>query len=776
MVTELLLINPKLQFTVTIKQALERTGAYTVHPFTTAEAALDFLRDNPQTVALVDLTLPGVDSAALIARLRSVQDDLPIVVSPAQPPAVIARLGVQGSIRMPFSARDVIPMLERAVELTAFALDPALEQQFRPPADTDNEADTGFSSLDDVLQQVGDNSALFESNIEADDTQAFAPDDADDPFRDLVDSMKQDVPRQPLPQRVPFFEFTLPDEMESRLHQIDAADEANDALFERLRGEEPPRPAAAEGGTIGDLMTGIEDESFRAVLSILRGQEDDTPPVPFAPVPDVEPGQDVDRGGRKSPARVILEATFDDSTPLEVFSLDNLIQSIRQQLSSKPDAIRPLPSWQDESSRLMEPDFLEHDLPDLEDADLLHYQTTIPSRAQTPDELPVDFETESLQLPSIEAENEPQTVVEYPAVTEPDSPDDETEADAPADSAATEAGESVAPEPDDEATPIAAELPRDEALPHLPVDDLESALFDTAFNAAADFDLPITATGEYEAAAPLELPDIDDPQVARVALKLTQVSLELAAVETLLSRNGVIIARGSSQLLRDDLLEIQSYLAGVNPTADGEALYSVIELSSSGKDYLLYSRHTVNDLLLTMVFSRDMALGDIRRQFNRLTDALETVPTVAPDDRSIEPLNDLLGGDPAALAIIDEDTLERTPVAFVWITHNPKHVLNPHAAQAIMAGLNTRLSERRWRVHKVLAEREFVQVYAEVPGETAEQELVRDLKKLAADILRSHDQTQANEPVWSDGYLVIIPGRPVEFDEILSFIEFERMR
>src|SRR5688500_5293902 len=118
MAIRVLIINRQLVFAVTLKQALEQTGTFDVHPFTTADAAFDFLRDHPQDVALVDFTLLGRSGAKMIQQLRGIQRDLAVIISPRQSNVeeLARNLNLQGMIDMPFGARDIIPLIERAVE------------------------------------------------------------------------------------------------------------------------------------------------------------------------------------------------------------------------------------------------------------------------------------------------------------------------------------------------------------------------------------------------------------------------------------------------------------------------------------------------------------------------------------------------------------------------------------------------------------------------------------------------------------------------------------
>src|SRR6185369_4227160 len=116
MATRLLVIHKQLVFAITIKQALEQTGGFAVHPFTKAEAAFDFLRDHPQDIALVDFNLPGRSGARVIQQLRSLQPDIAVIVTPQLSAGDMRNLGVQGSIESPFTARDLLPLLQNALD------------------------------------------------------------------------------------------------------------------------------------------------------------------------------------------------------------------------------------------------------------------------------------------------------------------------------------------------------------------------------------------------------------------------------------------------------------------------------------------------------------------------------------------------------------------------------------------------------------------------------------------------------------------------------------
>lgn len=116
MKTDVLFIHRQLAFAVSIKQALERTGSYDVHPFTSVEAAMEYLRGHPQDVALVDFMMPVYSGEEVLGRLREVQPQITVVATPIQSEAEFARLSLHGMLPSGFTAREFMPAIERALE------------------------------------------------------------------------------------------------------------------------------------------------------------------------------------------------------------------------------------------------------------------------------------------------------------------------------------------------------------------------------------------------------------------------------------------------------------------------------------------------------------------------------------------------------------------------------------------------------------------------------------------------------------------------------------
>jgi REP element-mobilizing transposase RayT len=112
---------------------------------------------------------------------------------------------------------------------------------------------------------------------------------------------------------------------------------------------------------------------------------------------------------------------------------------------------------------------------------------------------------------------------------------------------------------------------------------------------------------------------------------------------------------------------------------------------------------------------------------------------------------------------------------YVWLLRDPNAHLNPEVSQAITAGLQVQLKERAWQIRSLEAREDYVYVVADIPGETPAPQIVRDLKRRAADIAHAQKNDLNPDDLWSDSYLIVTPGRDLAVEEIQQFINFERM-
>jgi putative transposase len=1049
MATRVLIINRQLVFAVTLKQALEQTGVYEVHPFTAVDAALEYLLENPQDIALVDFTLPGTTGPVLVDRLRAVQPNLLIIASPrpAEATEVMRALQLQGMINVPFSVRELVPVIEQALEnrqqdaalfgddttdanesvhpaktrilddqpsgdeedwqdiqtrvfgdpprgKTAILDDdpydapptpsktkilddkpfeepiydptnvprdvPAPEEKFygetrilddEPADDTPgveswqthifDEPEPGgetpqfrrpgsvpeISNLDSVLANLAD-SSLFEPPTKEGDTPAVPTKDSDalrqflatagdfardanfddvleaiDPgqvgdegarkpsdFDNLVQSMRSSEPHTALPDRQQqFMDFILTSGMDAVLQEIEkvktgtlrkyaeppSAEEVA-STFEKLAGEEPPMPTLEESGTIGDLMIGVSDRSFRNVLAVLRGEDageegessrlrtiaeeeraealarfyepvtDVELPVeapvevpelstPEMPAREAQPAYSFDEQiieeepGDTTLAQIILETTLDENTL--GFPLDDLMTNIESRLSVYRPDIQPLPSWgpaferrkREEEKLIREPDFLPEELPppeelpsglpELEVTDRFSIETTKPSSRQVIEAHPEDIETDlfeqSVQARQV-AEDTPTTAPEWLAEEEaqeftPLPPEPAGEAprvepwdeEIPSEELLFEFG---APEEEGwqaEETRIAESI--EAALAELPeaeyVDDwtVEHASAADAWAAQAETPAQETIVSEVVEQAPIaeesfeppaevgepvaEAPaSPDDLRIAQLALNLTQASLELTAEATLLTSQGEVVA-SAGHLAPEDLEELSHIIANDWEAHAEGARIRYINLPSSGRDFMLYSLKTDEGFTLSLIFAGTTPLRVIRRQGQRLAEALQAVPA-AP---ALTPIEETPA--PAVVQEVHAPVEVRQPpevqvltaYTYVWLLRDPDRQLSQSAQQAIHAGLSIQLGELGWRVKALQVAQDHVYLLADVPGEAPAQQIIRDLKRRASDIARTQNPAIDTASLWADSYFVLTPGRELDMDEIAEFINFERM-
>ncbi|MBI5670466.1 MAG: transposase [Chloroflexi bacterium] len=695
-------------------------------------------------------------------------------------------------------------------------------------------------------------------------------------FEELVESMRGGDPHKPLPERQQkSLDFILTSGMDQVLKEIEKAktgpiQESRPATpqppkepsrtFKKLAQEEPPMPTLEEDGTVSDLMTGIGDTSFRNVLAMLRGEGEDRAPAPEAPQPrsaaegdfaafadrdetieDAPPRRPpadrttdwwtYDDDDEESVAHVVLKTTLDqpDSLPL-----DEVMTEIESRLAAHKLNIRPLPSWDMDTSAfrplnesgVMEPDFLPEELPPgelLEPPDVPEFppsdassRTTQPSsavqemfepprpesdtavdvpavelpgdrisqiewpapefdEAEAFDELPVDWLPETEAAPDVEAppETAPEAVfagleteleAEWPFADEAALQPEET---APERDAIGDYGDWTLPEGLGAAEPVADEAadwtPSEDVPPVEP--EVEMAAEERSGWTPPQGMSPVEPELEVEAAEP------HDPYIAQLALNLTQASLELTAEGTLLTRDGEIVA-AAGHLAPEDTAELLHFITTQDESPAEGARFRFVSLPSSGKDYMLYSIQTTGSLLLSMIFAGTTPLRVIRRQAHKLVEALESVPEVQLVE--VQPV-EAVAPEPEPLPPPPVEPVVTNAYACVWLLRDPDDYLSDAVAQSIIAGLSIQLQEQGWLIHTLQVHEDFVYLLADVPGERPPHDIIRELKRRSADIAHAQNPDLTPQMLWADSYLVLTPGRELQTEEILEFINFQRM-
>lgn len=113
----ILIVDSDIPHILRLKKALEDLS-FEVRAVGRPRPALIALAEIPFDVALVDLYLERTDVASFVQQMRSIQPNLPLVISGryAEDPDKLPPLDAQGYIHKPYLARNLVPVLEKAVE------------------------------------------------------------------------------------------------------------------------------------------------------------------------------------------------------------------------------------------------------------------------------------------------------------------------------------------------------------------------------------------------------------------------------------------------------------------------------------------------------------------------------------------------------------------------------------------------------------------------------------------------------------------------------------
>lgn len=275
---------------------------------------------------------------------------------------------------------------------------------------------------------------------------------------------------------------------------------------------------------------------------------------------------------------------------------------------------------------------------------------------------------------------------------------------------------------------------------------------------SADAELPDSGIDD-DARAPLWSRN-SDPALAQLAVTMTQMMTDLTADATVLTRGNRIVAFSGEMPL--DRFRALRHVIGDDWTAAGrQSRIRFVTLPESGLDYMLYSRGSVAEHALTMVFSGGRPLRDIRRQGDRMRQALDAAP----------------GGDLPAAASEESPSPSaeeaRQPFAFVWLVDDPARLLRKPVAEQLVFWLEVQLNSLDWKIHRLDVHQDFIYLRADVPGNASPDALVRTVMERARQIACSEDEALPRD-LWADAYLVLQPGRDMSERELQRFLQFAR--
>jgi CheY-like chemotaxis protein len=315
-IIRLLIIHHQLDFAVTVKRSLEQIGGYEVAPFTSADTALEFLQRRAHHIALIDFALRGAGGLDVIERVRAVQRDIAVIVTPknAETMAAVTNYTLQDVIDTPIPVRQLIPILQGAMRAASETLLP----------------DTAEAPAVDVRPLE----RLVKSTPTASDSQTTAPERAAAPQRpDFAPESPSQRLKAVQPEPTPSIQKPNFSSLDDVLQEAGPANGQRETLevdlsdfsqtpseelfsdsaisaFDQLAAEEPPMPGVKEGGTVGDLRDKLLDSGNRIVIDLLAAAENDT-------LNEAQPLPDADSSGQPNLARKILEGTLDASQPIK---------------------------------------------------------------------------------------------------------------------------------------------------------------------------------------------------------------------------------------------------------------------------------------------------------------------------------------------------------------------------------------------------------------------------------------------------------------------------
>lgn len=292
----------------------------------------------------------------------------------------------------------------------------------------------------------------------------------------------------------------------------------------------------------------------------------------------------------------------------------------------------------------------------------------------------------------------------------------------------------------------------------------------------------------------------DDAALAQIAVQLTQYSLESSAQATMLSQPGKLLA-GAGDLpdaAMDRLFDIVDAAWQTRSSDDTDSLMRYITLPDAG-DFLLYSKLVAGGLILSMVFNLDTTVSVIRRQARRLSESLDLVPdadeTLAGEDAPVaaqtlpsrptdmrRPEGWRVGED---VRIVDEagvlqrpGSQEEADMGFtcLWLPRDPGQELGGDFAADLRDWVAEISIERGWRVDAIEVDADFIAVSLCVPQKTPPDDVITHLMDETTHRTAAlyPELIDGYQPLWADGYYLVMPPRDLSDREIARFITYQR--
>ena len=744
----IMIVTHNVQFAIDTKRALESLGDYEVTTVTNAINVIERLTNQPHNLILLDIENLETPAPEIILTIRKIQEEIAIILAPDVIDAhdLATTADVQGVVDLPIPIRQLIPILEKSVR----EIYDNLPETAKSPSINFPQETVHIETLVDEL--LGDDETPYFTSRQVRAQKRSLLDEKDHTTENLHKGIEVIIQSTAEGETVRY--IPPPNSMEYGDHSM--------RLFQKLAEEEPPIPNLNESGTISDLARGGTSSHSMAIID--EHHELETEAHQIDDMDDEEEADEI-------PAILVLQTAIDETTPIEAISLQTLYDNIQTRLPPEKQTIRPLPSWLKESEKFIrEPIFLDDHLSLIDNQPSMEYTSTTTEQADSAVVVSNsgDLETEVMDF---NARNVANALDEAIDIGDVEDANDEFE----------EADFELASDSIEE---IDLDLDSDE------LEDVESE------DADENSEIDSLAHDEQAIDNAIKLNiESEDPYDIQLAVTLTQVSTELTAEATILTRDNAIVAY-SGDMPMEDIEDLRSVIADDWTAEVDNARIRFITLSSSGKDFMLYSKGTVGGFTLSMVFAGTKQLRVIRRQGARLLSALEAIPevlvppeeVVADDakpeiaeetsDSGIVPLatpeNVDFENDMQEIEVVDPvDLGPKLPFTFIWLVEDAEIELSQDVAKKLVFWLEVQLNSLYWTIHTLKVHEDFIYLYADIPGDLSPATLIRDVMKRSTKIVRSEDDALP-EHMWADAYLVLTPGREMADREIQRFLNFAR--
>jgi CheY-like chemotaxis protein/REP element-mobilizing transposase RayT len=269
MIKRVLFVDSDAEALARIKRAVEQAGNYEAKVFITGKAALEYAADNPPDLAVIALNVPDIEPLALTEALRQIRPGLPLLLrAPADSDqAIIDALNPHDVVHGGYTARVLLPMVDQAIT-----------QGSAPSSSQPRTIKPGTGG-------IGDDMTAFDEVLES-IPPGDLPQDKQDTFNVLVQSMRTPPSQEPLPRRRQrLANWAVDEETPEDTSPAPAIPPEQDALFQKLAAEEPPLPSLEESGTVSDLIavTDFGRENSGHVVEIPDEMIDDLDKLELAP-------------------------------------------------------------------------------------------------------------------------------------------------------------------------------------------------------------------------------------------------------------------------------------------------------------------------------------------------------------------------------------------------------------------------------------------------------------------------------------------------------------